>query len=274
MPSTGDNPASVLSEAERRALGETADSLSAILVVEDPDEHERMLRERADTTPARATLGALAADQHAGSRLVRGLVVDRTMLPDAFSAARSVRAAVRWERFLSEHGAEDSRALNERHRRGLTPYHVDLDERSPTLGVLRENGKLVRTGLALRDVIALPIYVPGDDGGVGVASSMSDAASLLSVRLDQRVEESGRSNGEHAGRVRLLAALPPMAGTGASPIASIVLSSLGELAELRSLAAGLRALRGVLSARVPEEPGRLEDLRALARGPEFQMGAR
>lgn len=272
MPTSGDIPGGSLSEAERRALGETAETLSAILVVEEPDEHGRMLRARADTVVARASLGAIAADQHAGPRLVRDLVVDRTIMPDAFSAERSARAADRWDRFLGEHGASDARALNERHRRGLTPYHVDLDERSATFGVLRENGRLVRAGLVVRDVIAVPIHVPGGDDRVMVASSMRDALGLLRARLDQRVEESGRS--AEAGGGRLLAALPPMAGSGMRPISSIVLTGLGELAELRALASALRALRGVFAACPPADPGRLHDLRALALGPESQMGVR
>ncbi len=242
-----------LNAGERLAIQETAQSFGAILVLARPDERLRQIQARPDTTPARATLTALAADRDAGARQIQHFVVDRGAVPEAFSASRSAAAETAWERLLASHGASSSEELNQRNRKGLTPYSVDLKPRSETFGVLKDRGRLVHAGLALRDVIAVPIYVDDDDSDweaeiVTVSASRQSVADVLGARLNQRVEVSSAEAEAVDTEVSATAYTPALQSDSESgSILAVSLSSLGDLRELRGFVGHLRTLRESLA---------------------------
>ncbi len=252
---------------ERSAAAEIADTLSSIIVIR-PAPHIGALPVPGRTpVPAPATLVAMSADRDVGTRRVRGMVVDHAAVPEAFDPSRREEAARRWQRFLDGQGARDGDDLNKRHRRGLTPYRVEMRVRSSMFGVLHYEGRPVREGIALRDVIAVPIAVDGmeDDRRfvTTIASTRHEAAVLLGARLGQRVFVDDGEDGE------ALALVPPVGGHG-RPFA-VLLRRLGEVADLRAWAPALRAIRGLASA--PPEDTTLGQIRALAMRPGFEVGA-
>ncbi len=262
-----------LTAADRSAVQDTAQSFGAILVLARPDERMQAIMARPDTTPARTTLAVPSADRDVGTRQLRHFVVDRGTVPEAFSDARGSGADTEWQRLLASHGATTSQELNERHAKGLTPYSVDLKPKSETIGVLKDRGKLVHAGLAIRDVIAVPIQVHApdpnwdpdwDSGDVTVSASRSSIAQTLGARLGQRIELAGE--GSLASDDQATAFTPALyaeSEPGSGSILEIALLSVSDLHEMRELVRRLRTLRQSFAHLSPRESS-LKDLRSLA----------
>lgn len=263
MSEPDDNPAMAEHEVggaidERSAMAEVADALSSVIVVRQAPPTPAFAVPGLTPVPAPATLIAMSADRDTGTRRLRGMVVDHTAVPEVFSSSRREEAARRWQRFLDGQGARDREDLNRRHKQGLTPYHIETRTRSPMFGVLHRAGRPVREGLALRDVIGVPIAVDGMDDDRDFVTTISatrhEASAMLSARLGQRVVVDDDDEGE------LMAAVPPV-GEGGRPLV-LLLQRLGELADLRALVPALRAIRGLAAA--PPEDTTLGRIRALA----------
>ncbi len=263
-----------LSPGERQAVQETAQSFGSILVLARPDDRLREIQDRAGTTPARTTLVALAADRDAGARQIQHFVVDRGVAPEAFSDSRAGEADSAWERLLASHGARSSEELNERHKRGLTPYSVDLKPKSETFGALKDRGRLVHAGIALRDVIAVPIHIEQEDptwdpGVVTVSTSAESVADALGARLGRRVELSDASASQDA--IGATAYTPALFDEDAPGGAlEVLLSSWEDLRSLREIVWRLRTLRTQLAG-ASSRGSTLGELRSIALGSGMGM---